>query len=39
VKTFPNVIFAGMFGFKEKGFFAADPGADKAPTVDFNAPK
>ena len=39
VKPFPNVIFAGMFGFKEKGFFAADPGADKAPTVDFNAPK
>jgi LemA protein len=39
VKTFPNVIYAGLFGFKEKGFFAADPGADKAPTVDFNAPK
>jgi LemA protein len=37
VKSFPNNIFAGMFGFKEKGYFAADPGADKAPTVDFNA--
>jgi LemA protein len=36
VKSFPNNIFAGMFGFKEKGYFAADPGADKAPTVDFN---
>jgi LemA protein len=35
VKSFPNNIFAGMFGFKEKGYFAADPGADKAPTVDF----
>jgi LemA protein len=35
VKSFPNAIFAGMFGFKEKGYFAADPGADKAPTVDF----
>jgi len=37
VKSFPNNIFAGIFGFKEKGYFAADPGADKAPTVDFNA--
>jgi LemA protein len=35
VKSFPNNIFAGMFGFKEKGFFAADPGSEKAPTVDF----
>lgn len=35
VKTFPNNIFANMFGFKEKGYFAADPGADKTPTVDF----
>ena len=35
VKSFPNNIFAGMFGFKEKGYFAADAGADKAPTVDF----
>jgi LemA protein len=35
VKTFPNNIFAGMFGFKEKGYFAADAGAEKAPTVDF----
>ena len=36
VKSFPNNIFAGMFGFKEKGYFAADAGAEKAPTVDFN---
>lgn len=35
VKTFPNNIFANMFGFKEKGYFAADPGSDKTPTVDF----
>jgi LemA protein len=35
VKTFPNVIFANMFGFKEKGYFAADAGAEKAPTVNF----
>ena len=39
VKTFPNIIYAGLFGFKEKGYFAADPGAERAPAVDFNAPK
>jgi LemA protein len=35
VKTFPNNIFAGIFGFREKGYFTSDPGAEKAPTVDF----
>ncbi|HTN07277.1 LemA family protein [Agriterribacter sp.] len=35
VKTFPNALYAGMFGFKEKGFFAAEPGADTAPEVKF----
>jgi LemA protein len=35
VKKFPMVLFSGLFGFKEKGFFAAEAGADKAPTVDF----
>ena len=35
VKTFPMVLFSGIFGFKEKGFFAAEVGAEKAPTVDF----
>ncbi len=36
VKRFPMVLFTGMFGFTEKGFFTADAGAEKAPTVDFN---
>jgi LemA protein len=36
VKRFPMVLFSGMFGFTEKGFFTADAGAEKAPTVDFN---
>lgn len=36
VKTFPNNIFANMFGFKEKGYFAAEPGSEKAPSVDFS---
>jgi LemA protein len=35
VKSFPTVLYAGMLGFKEKGFFAADPGADRAPDVNF----
>jgi LemA protein len=36
VKRFPMVLFSGLFGFTEKGFFTADAGAEKAPTVDFN---
>ena len=36
VKTFPMVLFSGLFGFTEKGYFTADAGAEKAPTVDFN---
>lgn len=36
VKVFPNNIFAGWFGFKEKPFFEAVAGAEKAPEVEFN---
>jgi LemA protein len=36
VKQFPMVLFSGLLGFKEKGFFTAEAGAEKAPTVDFN---
>lgn len=35
IKTFPNSIFANMFGFTEKGYFQAAEGADVAPTVQF----
>ena len=35
VRTFPNNLFAKMFGFQVKNGFAADPGADKAPKVQF----
>src|SRR3954462_9332544 len=35
IRTFPNNIFAGMFGFHPKGYFEADPGASAAPKVDF----
>jgi LemA protein len=35
IKTFPNSIFAGMFGFKEKAFFEAVVGAEKPVEVKF----
>ncbi len=34
-KTFPTVIFANMFGFKEAEYFQAQDGAETAPTVNF----
>jgi len=36
VKKFPMVLFSGLFGFNEKGYFTAEAGSEKAPTVDFN---
>lgn len=36
IKVFPNSIFAGWFGFKEKPYFDADPNAQSAPKVEFN---
>ncbi|MDA8572684.1 LemA family protein [Flavobacteriaceae bacterium] len=33
---FPNKILAGWFGFEEMARYKADPGAEKAPEVDFN---
>jgi LemA protein len=35
VKTFPNSLFAGIFGFKEKAYFAAVEGAEKPVEVKF----
>lgn len=34
-RSFPAAIFSGMMGFKEKGYFKADAGAEKAPEVKF----
>jgi LemA protein len=34
-RAFPNNLFAGMFGFKPKGYFQSEPGSDKAPEVKF----
>lgn len=36
VKTFPNNLFAGMFGYHEKPYFQADTASQKAPDVQFN---
>ena len=35
IKTFPNSLFAGMFGFKEKAYFSAVEGAEKPVEVKF----
>ena len=35
IKSFPNNLFAGMFGFKEAPYFKAAEGSEKAPTVQF----
>ncbi len=36
VKTFPKSIFANIFGYKEKAYYKADPGSDKAPDIKFD---
>jgi LemA protein len=35
VRSFPTSILAGIFGFGQKVYFQAEPGADKAPKVKF----
>ena len=36
IKSFPEVFYAGMFGFREKPYFAATPGAETPPKVQFD---
>lgn len=36
VNTFPNKLLAGMFGFDEKPYFDAEPGAEKPVDVEFD---
>jgi LemA protein len=36
IKSFPNNLFAGMFGFSEKPYFDAEVGADQPVEVDFS---
>jgi len=35
IRRFPASVLAGMFGFKEKAYFAASAGAEAAPKVSF----
>lgn len=35
VRTFPNNLLAGTFGFQSKGMFEAEVGAQKVPKVQF----
>jgi len=39
IKSFPAVFYAGVFGFKEKPYFAAVTGAETAPKVQFDFKK
>jgi LemA protein len=36
IKSFPALIYAGMLGFRERPYFAAVPGAETAPNVQFD---
>jgi LemA protein len=36
IRKFPQIITAKMFGFKEKPYFQAAPGSEKAPEVKFD---
>jgi LemA protein len=36
VRSFPTNLIAGMLGFAQRPFFAAQPGAERPPPVNFN---
>jgi LemA protein len=36
IKSFPAVLYAGIFGFKDKPYFTATPGAETPPKVQFD---
>ena len=35
IRKFPNILYAGMFGFEKKAYFEAEKAAAKAPEVQF----
>lgn len=35
LRIFPNNLFAGWYGFEQKGYFEASEGSENAPTVAF----
>lgn len=39
IRSFPTLISAKIFGFKEKQYFKSAPGSDKVPDVNFNFDK
>lgn len=39
VRSFPALIMAKIFGFKEKEYFKSTPGSEKAPDVNFDFKK
>ncbi|MCB4799422.1 LemA family protein [Neotamlana laminarinivorans] len=36
IRSFPNSLFAGIFGFDKKAYFESEAGAEKAPEVKFD---
>lgn len=36
IKSFPNVMFKGMFGFEAMAYFKAEAGTEKAPEVNLD---
>lgn len=36
IRTFPNNLLAGVFGFEKKAYFEAEEGSEKAPDVEFD---
>lgn len=36
IKTFPNMLLAGTFGFEEMNYFKSEAGAEKAPDIQFD---
>jgi LemA protein len=36
IKSFPAAFYAGIFGFKERPYFAATPGSETPPKVQFD---
>lgn len=36
IRSFPTLLFAGMFGFQQRPYFEAKEGAEEAPKVDFS---
>jgi LemA protein len=39
IRRFPATLFASMMGFQPRPYFEAQPGAERAPRVDFGTPR